>query len=287
MKCDARAFPVAIAAAAVLGVASVSIAAAQPSTTTPVSPTEPNETTTPTQTQTQTASTPKPSDSSSTPPRSTRNPEPNFEPTLEAVPPTAERGTQITVRGSGWRCDTVSIAPDWRAPVTEYIYQTSFETSVDVPARAVLGAHWISVTCDAGSGYRARRTSVEFIAAPVTTETTEQTTSFVTPTPVSQSVVQPPTAAPPGGNDKRDNHIDDILGLSALLLAIGVATFVLRRQATRSTEPEHSQRLPQVRVQVIEDMSPAIRVRQVARAPAVRVRLCGGEPQLHIREVPR
>ncbi|WP_330256127.1 hypothetical protein OG874_17100 [Nocardia sp. NBC_00565] len=283
MKCDARVFPVVVAAAAVLGVVSVSIAAAQPSTTTPVSPTKPSETTTPTWT----TSTPKSPGSSSTPPGSTGNPEPNFKPTLEAVPPTAERGTQITVRGNGWPCDTVSIAPDWSAPVTRYIDQTSFDTSVEVPARAALGAHWISVTCDAGSSYLARRTSVEFIAAPVTTETTEPTTPPVTPTPVSPPATQPLTAAPPGGNDKRDNHIDDILGLSALLLAIGVATFVLRRRATRPTEPEHSQRLPQVRVQVVEDMSPAVRIREVARAPAVRVWVCVGEPQLHIREVPR
>lgn len=283
MRCDARAFPVAAATAAVLGVISVSIAAAQPSITTPVSPTKPSETTT----ATWTTSTPKPSGSSSTPPGSTGNPEPNFEPTLEAVPPTAERGTQITVRGSGWPCDTVSVAPDWSAPVTEYIDQNSLETVVDVLAGSALGAHWISVTCDAGSNYLARRTPVEFIAAPVTTKTTAPTTPPVTPTPASPPATRPLTAAPPGGNDKRDNHIDDILGLSALLLAIGVATFLLRRRATRPTEPEHSQRLPRVRVQVVEDMGPALRIREVAHAPAVRVWLCVGEPELHIREVPR
>ncbi|MFX0581366.1 hypothetical protein [Nocardia nepalensis] len=96
---------------------------------------------------------------------------------------------------------------------------------------------------------------------------------------------------PPDPDPAPDNHIRDVLAIGGFLLAVTAATLVLRhrrkRPADPSRAPRHDPHPPQVRVHVVEDVRPSIHIRQVIRAPAVRVRLSGGEPRLEIREVPR
>lgn len=70
-----------------------------------------------------------------------------------------------------------------------------------------------------------------------------------------------------------------MLAVGGFLVAAGVATAVLRHRGNRPADPE-------VRVRVVEDVSPTIHIRQLTRPPGVQVRLSVGEPWLNIREVP-
>ncbi|WP_328400623.1 hypothetical protein [Nocardia sp. NBC_00403] len=281
MRDDARVFLVAVAAAGLLGAVSVPIAATAPTTTWPAPPTG---------TSGSSGISPTPSGSPDTVP----------EPTLR-VPPTAQRGTQITIYGDYWPCDAVSVSPNWSDSVTTaYVHQYSFDAPVSVPDRTELGAHSINVTCRATYDHVIRReASIKIVPAQVgpttTTTTSKPTTTEPTTTPVTQPpTTQPPTAAPRSDDRQRDNHIGDALGIGGFLLAVGVATLVLHQRRKHPTDPARAYRRdphpPQVCVHVVEDMSPSIYIRQITRpthAPAVRVRLSGGEPQLHVREVPR
>lgn len=125
-------------------------------------------------------------------------------------------------------------------------------------------------------------TSVEIGPAPVVTTTAED------PTPTEPTGGRPPTAQPPDGG-RQDSDAGDLLGLSGFLLALGAALLLARarRKGREGASPTRNDdpRPPQVGVRVVANSAPTIHIRQVVRAPVVRVRLRAGEPWLHIEEV--
>ncbi|WP_217441560.1 hypothetical protein [Nocardia barduliensis] len=124
-------------------------------------------------------------------------------------------------------------------------------------------------------------TSVEIGPAPVVTTTAED------PTTTEPTGGRPPTTQPPDA--RQDSDAGDLLGLGGFLLALGAALLLVRarRKSRDGASPPHDgdPRPPQVGVQVVADTAPSIHIRQVVRAPAVRVRLRAGEPWLHVEEV--
>ncbi|WP_280495503.1 hypothetical protein [Nocardia asiatica] len=125
-------------------------------------------------------------------------------------------------------------------------------------------------------------TSVEIGPAPVVTTTAED------PTTTEPTGGRPPTAQPPDGG-RQDSDAGDLLGLSGFLLALGAALLLARagRKGREGASPTRNgdPRPPQVGVRVVANSAPTIHIRQVVRAPVVRVRLRAGEPWLHIEEV--
>ncbi|WP_280412968.1 hypothetical protein [Nocardia asiatica] len=125
-------------------------------------------------------------------------------------------------------------------------------------------------------------TSVEIGPAPVVTTTAED------PTPTEPTGGRPPTAQPPDGG-RQASDAGDLLGLSGFLLALGAALLLARarRKGREGASPTRNDdpRPPQVGVRVVANSAPTIHIRQVVRAPVVRVRLRAGEPWLHIEEV--
>ncbi|WP_433709908.1 hypothetical protein ACQP2U_26160 [Nocardia sp. CA-084685] len=207
------------------------------------------------------------------------------------MPARAERGTRFTVSGDYWRCIEVRITPSWSgSPKNVTVSQGSFETSIDVSNQAATGPQTISAAC--GEKESAVR---QITIAPRSGSTTTTTTKPITTT-TTQAVVEAsdtPTVGPTADDPQRVNHVGEVLGIGVFLLALGVATFVLRRRRQQAGDPSRAgrsdPRLPLVRVQVAGDLRPIIHIREFTRhaVPAVRVRLSAGEPRLHIREVSR
>ncbi|MBF6338596.1 hypothetical protein IU450_22260 [Nocardia abscessus] len=195
----------------------------------------------------------------------------------------------ITVRGENWPCDSVRAFPDWSESVTAQVQSGSFDARVGVPAGAEPGPHSLLVACLGTSQRIAARASIEIVSAPVVTTTTDEPTT---------SADAPATPAPTGGRPTTAQQVDDrsqetgvgdMVGLGGFLLALAVALLLLRglrkSPGGRSHPPDGDPHPPQVHVQVVADSAPTIHIRQVARAPAVRVRLRAGEPWLHVEEV--
>ncbi|WP_040866983.1 hypothetical protein [Nocardia exalbida] len=154
-----------------------------------------------------------------------------------------------------------------------------FDVRVDVPEGVQLGSHAISAACVGASQGVAARTSIEMIHARLVTTTDERANT-------EPSGERPPS---PGQAEDRDQDtgIGDILGLGGFLLLLGAAALVVRGRRKRPNEAPRKKdpRLPQVHVRVVADVPPMIHVRQVTRAPDVRVRLRACEPWLNVKEV--
>ncbi|MEV6256515.1 hypothetical protein AB0L97_24980 [Nocardia sp. NPDC051911] len=195
------------------------------------------------------------------------------------APATAERGTVITVHGERWPCDLVRVLPDWSAAVTAQVQGGSFDARVDVPQGAALGLHSIPAACAGTSQRIVAKTSVEISPARLV------------PTPNGAGIPEPPGEPPPplgqadAGNP--DTGPIGIVGIGGFLLALGAAALVIRGRGKRPGGASHDEdpHLPRVHVRVVADGPPSIHVRQVARAPEVRVRLRAREPWLNVKEV--
>ncbi|MEV6335029.1 hypothetical protein AB0M12_09975 [Nocardia vinacea] len=284
MGSEARAFLVAVAAAGVLGMVAVPLAVSAPTTTSP----------TPTTGQAGPCTTARTAVGESCP---------RPDPTFNVAPTRVERGTQIAVNGSNWPCTVIRLTPSWSgSPQNASVSQGAFATSIAVSNQAATGPQTISAACGEASAVRQitidprSGTTTTTTTKPITT-TTERLTTTTEPitTTTSQAAVatsDTPTAGSAVDDRRRGNHFGAVLGIGLFLLAVGVATLVLRQRrkaADRSRADHRDPRPPLVRVQVARDLRPSIRIREFMRptVPAVRVRLSVGEPQLHIREVSR
>ena len=278
MGSEARAFLVAVAAAGVLGVVAVPLAVSAPTTTSP----------TPTTAQAGPCTTARTAVGESCP---------RPDPTFNVSPTRAERGTQIAVNGSYWPCTVIRLTPSWSgSPQNASVSQGAFATSIAVSNQAATGPQTISAAC--GEASAVRQITIDPRSGTTTTTTTKPITTTTKPitTTTTQAAVaetsDTPTAGSAVDDPQRGNHFGAVLGLGLFLLAVGVATLVLRQRrkaADRSRAYHRDPRPPLVRVQVAGDLRPSIRIREFMRptVPAVRVRLSVGEPQLHIREVSR
>ncbi|MEV2220903.1 hypothetical protein AB0E01_13590 [Nocardia vinacea] len=278
MGSEARAFLVAVAAAGVLGVVAVPLAVSAPTTTSP----------TPTTAQAGPCTTARTAVGESCP---------RPDPTFNVSPTRAERGTQIAVNGSYWPCTVIRLTPSWSgSPQNASVSQGAFATSIAVSNQAATGPQTISAAC--GEASAVRQITIDPRSGTTTTTTTKPITTTTKPitTTTTQAAVAETSATPTAGSavddPQRGNHFGAVLGLGLFLLAVGVATLVLRQRrkaADRSRAYHRDPRPPLVRVQVAGDLRPSIRIREFMRptVPAVRVRLSVGEPQLHIREVSR
>lgn len=222
------------------------------------------------------------------------------DPTL-SVPSRAERGTQIGVSGDNWRCITAEVSPSWSGTVqTAMVDQGSFEVSVPVGAEVEPGSYSVRVSCRGYSAAapvtifapRVETTTPTTTRAPVTTRrpvTTEPTTEIIaSPSGVETTGAQPSIAARPVDIPKPDNDIGGLLVVVLLATVVAVAALVAwwRRRAARTPHEPHP---PRVRVRVVADANPDIRVRELVHpaGPAVRVRLSAGVPTVRVKEVPR
>ncbi len=209
-------------------------------------------------------------------------------PTLDA-PATARRGTVITVHGENWPCDMVRAFPDWAESVTAQVQGGSFDARVGVPDRAELGSQSLPVTCLGTFQRIVARTSVEILSAPVVTTTTDGPTTSTDAPSTTAPTSGRPTTAQQVDDRSQETGLGDMLGLGGFLLALAAALLLARglrkSQSGRSRAPNGDPHPPQVHVRVVVDSAPSIHIRQVVRAPAVRVRLRAGEPWLHVEEV--
>ncbi len=209
-------------------------------------------------------------------------------PTLDA-PATARRGTVITVHGEDWPCDTVRAFPDWSESVTAQVQDGSFDARVGVPDRAELGSHPLPVACLGTSQRIVVRTSVEIVPAPVVTTTTDDPATSTDAPSATVPTSGRPNTAQQVDDRSQETGLGDVLGLGGFLLALAAALLLVRglrrSQGGRPRPPDGDPHPPQVHVQVVADSVPSIQIRQVVRAPAVRVRLRAGEPWLHVEEV--
>ncbi|WP_062991806.1 hypothetical protein [Nocardia anaemiae] len=218
------------------------------------------------------------------------------------MPTRAERGTQFTVSGDHWHCNQIRITPSWSgSPQNATVTQGSFETSIDVSNQAATGQQTISAACGEESAVRQITIAPRSDATTTTTTTTTKpittTTKPITTTTTGQSAVAETTVTPTAGSavdhPQRDNHFGEVLGIGVFLLALGVATVVLRRRRKQAVDRSRAGRgephPPLVRVQVAGASRPSIHIREFMRptVPAVRVRLRVGESQLQVREVSR
>ncbi|MEU2040386.1 hypothetical protein [Nocardia niwae] len=194
-----------------------------------------------------------------------------------AAPATAERGTAVTVHGERWPCDSVRVFPDWSEAVTARVRGGSFDARTDVPDGAELGPHAVTAACLGTAQRVVVKASVEIVPAGFTT--TEEPTS---PGPTGGRT-------PKDRDEDRDQDIGagGILGLGGFLLTLGGAALALRSRRKRPDEasPDKDSHPPRVRVHVVADVPPTIHIRQVTRAPDVRVRLRACEPWLNVKEV--
>ncbi|WP_216909588.1 hypothetical protein [Nocardia noduli] len=205
------------------------------------------------------------------------------EATLAADPSSVERGASVTISGSNWRCGEVIIKPQRSEAVTAGTSGDSFAKAIPVPPDAEFDSYAFTVTCDRSQ--LTRTVTIQIARPPTDTATTTSTNSG----PVSEvdaqssdSQIALPPAAPPS-ESRPIGFIDDALALGALLVAIAVATFVLRHRGKRAHRPTE----PHLRVHVIEGPAPTIQVHRTGTTPTVRVRLFGGDPLLQIREIPQ
>jgi hypothetical protein len=317
MRNDSQALLVAVAIAGLFGAVPVSVAAPEPIPTVPVPPspagpvwpvmtptdsTPPStgesepQTTTKTPDPTATATNPEPTTTTTRlnpptttteplrttarPPSAGPTPAPSESPAPALVAPaTAELGTTITVRGERWPCDLAHAFPDWSESVPAQVRGGVFDVRVDVPEKVQLGSHAISAACVGASQGVAARTSIEMVPARLVTTTDDRAN------------IEPPGERPPSPGQAEDSDQDtgvgDILGLGGFLLVLGAAALVLRGRRKRPNGASHNRdpHLPQVHVRVVADVPPMIHVRQVTRAPDVRVRLRACEPWLNVKEV--
>lgn len=317
MRNGSQALLVAVAIAGLFGAVPVSVAAPEPIPTVPVPPSTagpvwpvstPTDSAPPSTGETQTQTTTKTPDPTATttspePTTTTTKPNPptttteplrttvrtpsagptpgpseNSAPTLVA-PATAELGTTITVRGERWPCDLARAFPDWSESVPAQVRGGVFDVRVDVPEGVRLGSHSISAACVGASQGLAARTSIEMIPARLVTTTGDRANT------------EPPGERPPSPGQAEDSDrntgVGDILGLGGFLLLLGAAALVVRGRRKRPNEASRNKdpRLPQVHVRVVADVPPMIHVRQVTRAPDVRIRLRACEPWLNVKEV--
>ncbi|WP_433192548.1 hypothetical protein ACQP1G_28015 [Nocardia sp. CA-107356] len=210
------------------------------------------------------------------------------------VPPTVERDTEIRVRGNYWPCTEVMVYPSWSDSVhSATVSRGSFDARVAVSDRAGLGSQSILVECSRNPDVNRKATLRIDPAKDISTTTTTEPSSTTTTESLVSEPSDTPTAAPVAADPQRDNHFGDVLGIGAVLLAVGVATLVLHGRRKRAADPLRAHRrdphLPQVRVQVLGDLNPSIHVREFTRStvPAVRVRVSVGDPRVQVREVPR
>lgn len=263
MGSEARAFLVAVAAAGLLGVVAVPLAVSAPTTTSPT-----------------------PTAGCTTARTAVGESCPRPDPTFNVSPTRAERGTQIAVNGSYWPCTVIRLTPSWSgSPQNASVSQGAFATSIAVSNQAATGPQTISAAC--GEASAVRQITIDPRSGTTTTTTTKPIT-----TQAAVATSDTPTAGSAVDNPQRGNHFGAVLGLGLFLLAVGVATLVLRQRrkaADRARAYHRDPRPPLVRVQVAGGLRPSIRIREFMRptVPAVRVRLSVGEPQLHIREVSR
>ncbi|WP_157124421.1 hypothetical protein [Nocardia pseudovaccinii] len=208
MRSEARAFLVAAAAAAVLGAVAVPMAVSAPTTTTPT-----------------------PTTSSTTAgqagPCTTARPAvgetcPRPDPTFDVAPTRAERGTEIAVNGTYWPCTVVRLTPSWSgSPQNASVSHGTFATSIAVSNQAATGPQTISAAC--GEASAVRQITIDprsgTTTKPITTTTTRAAVAETSATPTAGSAVD---------NPQRGNHFGAVLGTGLLLLAVGVATLLLR-----------------------------------------------------------
>lgn len=284
MNCHTRTALLAVAAVGVLGV-STPITTADPTTEVPTGTEAPTTTTTTTQSsEPPTPTTPitEPACCTVPPTTSTTAVRPMPEATLAADPSSVERGASVTISGSNWRCDQVTIKPQRSEAVTAGTSEESFAKAISVPPDAEFGPYSITVTC-------ARTQLTRTVTIQIARPPTDSPTTSADGGPVSEvdaqssdSQIALPPAAPPS-ESRPISFIDDALALGALLVAIAVATFVLRHRGKRAHRPTE----PHLRVHVIEGPAPTIQVHRTGTTPTVRVRLFGGDPLLQIREIPQ
>ncbi|MBF6228624.1 hypothetical protein IU470_26385 [Nocardia abscessus] len=209
-------------------------------------------------------------------------------PTLDA-PATARRGTVIPVHGENWPCDMVRAFPDWAEPVTAQVQGGTFDARLGVPDRAELGSQFLPVACLGTFQRIVARTSVEIVSAPVVTTTTDGPTTSTDAPSTTAPTSGRPTTAQQVDDRSQETGLGDMLGLGGFLLALAAALLLARglrkSEGGRSRPPNGDPHPPQVHVRVVADSAPSIHIRQVVRAPAVRVRLRAGEPWLHVEEV--
>ncbi|WP_280275698.1 hypothetical protein [Nocardia wallacei] len=272
MRGAVRAFLVTLSAAGILG-ATAATAGSVPTPTSPISPGGQVESC---------ATTP------SAVGRSCERPDPTL-----SVPSRAERGTQISVTGDNWRCLTARVTPSWSGAVqTAMVDRGSFDASLPVGAQVEPGSYSVEVSCGDDSATSpitifARRGET---TTPTTTHrTTEPTAEITTPSSgVETTDEQPSIAAQPGDIPQSHSTIGGPLVVVTLLAAVLLTALVVwwRRHVARTP---HEPPPPRVRVRVVADANPSVRVRELAHpvGPAVRVRLSAGEPTVRVKEVPR
>ncbi|MBF6170983.1 hypothetical protein [Nocardia blacklockiae] len=310
-----RGLVVAVAAAGLVGVVGAPNAAPAPAPSTPVSPSgqvSPSGAVSPT--------TPVPPCTSARNAAvaescGTRHPDP----TLDA-PPETRSGTEVSVSGHYWRCETVQVTASWSgATRSPKVTAGSFGTSLPVDDRVVSGSYSITAAC----GRQSAAVGITIVRAEPS-KTTERTSRATGPTrqatvPETTDVV-PSVAQSPGDGPERGDNTVAVLAVLAFLLAVVVAALVLRRRRTVPrlphtqhpapdlphaqhpapglphpqdpapdlTHPQHhAPRPPRVRVRVVGEAEPSVRVRELAAVPSVRVRLRAGETRIHVREVSR
>ncbi|MBH0781332.1 hypothetical protein [Nocardia bovistercoris] len=283
MRCDARSLLVATAATILIG-APAPFASAAPVSQPAAPPTAPGGPVTPHAGTGSECCTPQPPPITTPPPPITTPPPAqttpattpltSFSPAITADPTAAQPGTTITVHLTGWPCRGVTLTHSGTSTVVD----PRAEVPVTIPADTAVGAYLISASCD--HLQRRLNDSVTIQIVPARAPVTPPTTT----------VSSPPVARPQGGGIDTDsstttpdptNPVGSILGLGAMLLALAVATSIVRRRVRRQRHPTR----PDLRVAVVTDSAPAIGFRQFG-APTVLVRLFGGEPRLQIREVP-
>ncbi|WP_147289051.1 hypothetical protein [Nocardia mexicana] len=213
-----------------------------------------------------------------------------------SVPPSVERGTDVEVSGDYWPCVTIQVSASWSGAVlSANVDGGSFTRSVPVDDQVEPGSYSVSAACSGYSASRSIKIVAPFVSTtePTTTKPKPTTDRVTTPPTVSETTGgQPSLAAQSDGEPKRDNKIGTVLAIIAFLLAVVVATLVLRRRkrAPDATRAEHHDPGPQrVRVRVVADTSPSIQVRELTRptGPVVRIRVHTGEPRIRVREIPR
>lgn len=226
------------------------------------------------------------------------------------VPSTAVQGTTITVRGRGWPCGKVTVAPGWTTSTTTVAFPSYvFDASVTVPANTTPGASTITATCTENTSNTSTRPITVLVAR------TPTTVPIVT-TDTGEANPIPPTAAAEGPEPTSGTGFSAPLAVTAALILAAVAgTVVLlgrRKPATqtpapgsdhipapqgrRTTEsahagssaagPRHPGRAPDVRVRAHPDPNPRLHIRTL-RLPDVQIRVHRTDPTTTVREVRR
>ncbi|MGW2666168.1 hypothetical protein ACWCW7_34880 [Nocardia tengchongensis] len=234
------------------------------------------------------------------------------------VPPTAQRGTTITVSGDNWVCSgALTLTTSWSSTTTAQVSNHSFKTGLAVSEQAPLGAQTITATCSTGTvkttspginsdccgDTLSRSAAITIQAARTNPVRTSPPTAVpgVNGGTTSQIEVPPPPPSPTstsaeGRGPTLNLSIPAVIGV-VVVAGIGLVYLIARHGRRAGPEPTYRQppqrtapHQPTVRVSVSPDTQPRTGIREVGRAadpPTVHVRMHVGAPEVLVKEIPR